>query len=294
MRDIWCFVKKILVYLTKINKFRSLASALIILLLVLLMCLYWKNNPGVFESLKNVSLFSIILLFICYSFFLATNWLLTGISVNSLGIKIENLELTLLTIYSTLVNFFGPLQSGPGYRAIYLKSKYKMKIKDFTILSIYYYACFGFISLCMLFNSKPWILVTLVGVSIIGKIFIDINTKIFSIKTEVLVKIFSISLLQISLVSIIYFFELLIVGSKPLISSILTYTGSANLALFVGITPGAIGIRESFIVLSQNLHGIQNNQILAVSVLDRSIYFLFLGVLFVFSNVLHIRKKLLS
>src|SRR4051794_14055032 len=46
-----------------------------------------------------------------------------------LGIK-ENF---LLTSYSSIINFFGPLQSGPGVRAVYLKTRHNVRLRDYTL-----------------------------------------------------------------------------------------------------------------------------------------------------------------
>ena len=66
----------------------------------------------------------------------------------------------------------------------------------------------------------------------------------------------------------------------------------ANFALFVSLTPGAIGIREAFLVFSQDLHHIPNDIIVAANVLDRAVYILFLGLLFIIVLLMHAGSKL--
>ena len=61
----------------------------------------------------------------------------------------------------------------------------------------------------------------------------------------------------------------------------MSYTGAANFALFVSLTPGAIGIRESFLFFSQRLNHITNAAIVGANVLDRTVYVIFLGLIFI-------------
>jgi len=60
---------------------------------------------------------------------------------------------------------------------------------------------------------------------------------------------------------------------------VVIYTGAANFALFVSITPGAIGFRESFLLFSQHLHHIDSSTIVAANLIDRSVYIVLLLLL---------------
>jgi uncharacterized membrane protein YbhN (UPF0104 family) len=104
--------------------------------------------------------------------------------------------------------------------------------------------------------------------------------------------IFGATLLQLALQAVIFGIELHNVDPGVSIGQIMSYTGVANLAIFVALTPGAIGIRESFLLFSQNLHHINSSTIVAAHVTDRAIYLLFLGILFVLVISLHAKDKL--
>ena len=54
----------------------------------------------------------------------------------------------------------------------------------------------------------------------------------------------------------------------------------------------AIGIREAFLVFSQNLHHLSNMVIVAANVIDRAIYLVFLGILFIVTVGLHAKGSL--
>src|SRR3546814_18562946 len=67
-----------------------------------------------------------------------------------------------------------------------------------------------------------------------------------------------------------YFIELTHVDPSVTIWQTIVSTAAANLALFVSLTPGAIGFRESFLLLSQQLHGIPTDSIIGASFIDRA------------------------
>jgi uncharacterized membrane protein YbhN (UPF0104 family) len=98
--------------------------------------------------------------------------------------------------------------------------------------------------------------------------------------------------LQAGLVCLIYYSELRSVAPATRFSQAIIYTGAANLALFVSLTPGAIGFRESFLVFSRHLHHIGNNTIVAANILDRSVYIVFLLILAVFIFGTHAQRSL--
>ena len=84
-------------------------------------------------------------------------------------------------------------------------------------------------------------------------------------------------------------------GSQHIgLNQVITYTGAANLALFVAITPGAIGIRESFLLSTERLHHISSNSIIVANIIDRSVYLIFLMALGVFllMSSLQVKNKL--
>ena len=104
-------------------------------------------------------------------------------------------------------------------------------------------------------------------------------------------KLMLATLLQIVLITVIYVIELKSVDPGIHVSQAIVYSGAANFALFVSITPGAIGFREAFLVFSQNLHHVPASTILTANVIDRSAYVLLLGVLFVVAVSLHVQKR---
>jgi uncharacterized membrane protein YbhN (UPF0104 family) len=99
-------------------------------------------------------------------------------------------------------------------------------------------------------------------------------------------------LLQLFFTALIYHIELNSNTRSPVsFLQSMSYTGAANFSLFVALTPGAIGIREFFLVFSQKIHGIATAHIVSANVLDRGIYILFLAGSSLFLWATHAGQK---
>lgn len=275
-----------------LKKSRRYIGYIVIVITLLAFGWYLRSNPEALDPLKSTPLYLIPILVSLYFLFLVTNFMITAFTITMSGKSYPYKDSFMLTVYSTLVNFFGPLQSGPGFRAVYLKKKIGLSIKSYTLATSLYYGAFLLISLLMMFGFSHTALSLSIALSLSGLGFWFFRKQ----KLANLLRNFSIisliTLLQLLVVAGIYYLELSATGASPSVPAVLAYTGSANLALFVSFTPGAIGIRESFIIFSQNIHGIPTEQIVSASLLDRSVYVVFLGLLFVLSSSMHIGKKL--
>lgn len=289
------------------KKYLKPALAVIILLATTFIIIrYMQGHPEVLEQLKKTSPWLLALLVGLYCIWSAALvWVLVG-QLKVLGKKLPLRENVLLNSYSSLVNFFGPGQSGPGVRAVYLKAKHHIRLRDFTFVTLIYYGCYAVISAAFLFiGSQPlWQTILLVGAAGGGSFVVIRWFSQKSRKKEAAQKqtatvfqfkyiaiIFAATLLQLSAQAVIYGIELHSIGQDPSIGQIISYTGAANFALFVSVTPGAIGIREAFLAFSTSLHGITNSGIVAANVIDRGAYLLFLGVLFIAVGGMHAKKR---
>ena len=72
----------------------------------------------------------------------------------------------------------------------------------------------------------------------------------------------------------------------------MTYTGLASLTIFVSLTPGAIGIREAFLIITKKLIHISSSSIILANLIDRSIYIIFLGILGLFILIFHLNRRI--
>lgn len=286
------------------KKLRLILGPIVILATIAVFIWYVNGHPEVIDQLSNTSVGLLILLVAVYLGTLAALIAVSQLSLRFFGKSMGAQENFLFNAYSSLINFFGPGQSGPGFRGAYLKIKHSLGIKQYVFITLVYYAFFATISGMMLFFvSRPWwqsvllVIGIVIGCALIIQRFISKNKKqLGNVKRNHAIFIIGLlgfaTLFQILCTTLVYFLELRSLDASVSFTQALAYTGAANFALFVSITPGAIGIREAFLVFTQQLHHIPDSTIVAANILDRAVYLLYLGLLFFFVLVLHAGKKL--
>jgi uncharacterized membrane protein YbhN (UPF0104 family) len=281
----------------------ALATA-IILITRGLFTLFFVRYPQYLRSLRHLSLWTVALLIGLYLLMLLVLAAVYGATLALCDKKIPFRENMLLTMYSTLANFFGPLQSGPGVRAIYLKKRHQVRIRDYTMASLIYYGFFALVSAVFLSMGKlNWWQITLmltVVIVVSSQIIFwyrradhkrSYSSQLNLNKTNLLM-LLATTTAQLFLISLIYFIELHVVNHHVSYRQAVAYAGAANFALFVSLTPGAIGIRESFLVLSRKIHRIPTSAILTANLIDRGTYLIVLGILFFLVLVFHAQQRL--
>lgn len=258
---------------------------------------YFIKHPEVRHQLSNISPGVFCGLMLLYLLSIGALALTTLATLRLCRLKVDAGEGLLLTAYSAVINFFGPLQSGPAFRAVYLKKKYRLDLKIFAVASLGYLFFWGVFSCLFLLSGvlKWW----LVPVSLVGVVvtLLALRSKWIAPKLKQLdlhgwYYLALATLLQIVFVTLVYFVELRTVAPGTSFSQAVIYTGAANLALFVSLTPGAIGFRESFLVFSQHLHHISNSTIVAANILDRAVYIVLLALLALCIFATHARQHL--
>lgn len=287
------------------RKLKLIAGPLIIIATVSAFMWYIDKHPEIIDRLKETSALTVVSVALLYGVVLGTLMAILHGSLMLYRKKMGTQENFLLNAYSSLLNFFGPGQSGPGFRGLYLKVRHGVLIKQYVFATLLYYAFYAVYSGILLsVASRPWwqtvTLIIAISACSYGviKYFLKRNTNLISrsLSSRTLINIAVIlgvaTLVQVLAVCAVYFVELRSLDPTVTLSQALAYTGAANFALFVALTPGAIGFREAFLLFSQKLHHIPNDIIVAANVLDRAIYILFLGALFVLVLVLHAGSKL--
>jgi uncharacterized membrane protein YbhN (UPF0104 family) len=258
---------------------------------------YFVNHPAVREQLTRTSPKVIVILLALYLCGIVAYAMINSATVRLCSITIERFENLLLAAYTAVINFFGPLQSGPAFRAVYLKKRHHINLKQYTLATLVYYFFYGSFSVLLLFSGiLKWWLVVLVVALLVAAFIASRSSRLTphlrGIDLHGWYFLAGATMLQIAIVAAIYFTELSTVAPGTSLSQALIYTGAANLSLFVSITPGAIGFRESFLLFSQNLHHISPNTIVAASILDRAMYISLMLLLAIFIFGTHASRQL--
>lgn len=285
-------------------KLKRYIAPIIIIATLLAFVWYVKAHPWVMTQLKATPFSTIMFIVLAYAASLSALAFILQVSLKLYDKILPYGENFLLTAYSSIMNFFGPGQSGPGVRAVYLKVKHGFSLKRFMFVTLIYFAWFAFISGLMAGAAVlPWWVTTFGVIGIAGASTLVIRhfvgkSKVSLIPVEAKSKLARIILLiglgtaaQLFFIATAYFIELKSVDQTVSLGQAISYTGTANFALFVSITPGAIGIREAFLLFSQQVHGVSPETITAASILDRAVYFVVLGLLGILVVATHAGTK---
>lgn len=264
---------------------------------------YLANHPETVSQITKMPLLTLLGIVALYGIWFIAYALVTRASLAIYQKRMGIQENFLFNAYSNLINFFGPGQSGPLFRGAYLKKRHGLGVKSFLFTMLIYYAFYGVISVTMMFvGTRPWwqTAILIAGASagsfVVVRWFKRKNSAKMGNKPLLtplhLGLIFAATAIQLVTQAVIFGIELHNVGANASIGQVLAYTGVSNFALFVALTPGAIGIRESFLLFSQALHHIPSSTIIAANVVDRGVYLVFLGILFILVLSLHAKDKL--
>lgn len=289
------------------KRVRLFLVVLIVSLTIGLFVYYLASHPETLKSIASLSPITLALLTLAYAGTVVANAFVLFASLRLIKKPVGFIENIALTGYSSVVNFFGPLQSGPGFRAAYLKTKHGVTVKRFLYVTVIFYGFFALINGLVIAgavlaaanpNLVPALLLVIAVAGLIGCLIALRLPRIAAALKNI--KLTDINVLYIGLGALLlsaatasaYFIELQHVDPSVTVWQTIVYTAAGNLALFVSLTPGAIGFRESFLLLSQQLHGIPTDSVIGASVIDRAFYVVFLLVMFVLLIAFGARSRL--
>jgi uncharacterized membrane protein YbhN (UPF0104 family) len=283
--------------------FKRTLVVVILLITVVIFIRFFAEHPDYIRQLRHVNPWWIIAVIALNIPMIGLLVLIYGFTLALCGKRLDWRENFLLTSYSSIINFFGPLQSGPGVRAVYLKTRHKIRLRDYTLATLLYYGLFAFFSaLFLLVGTRPWWQTTLALLVVAGFSIFVIRWFVkkdkrksesqFAIRGNALAGLMVVTFLQVLLTAVTYFVELKAVNPHIHWGQAVSYAGAANFALFVSLTPDAIGFRETFLYLSQKLHHVSTANILSANIIDRGAYVIFLVLLSVIVLGMHAKDKL--
>jgi uncharacterized membrane protein YbhN (UPF0104 family) len=282
------------------NLWRPIAIVTILILTVGVFANYFVTHPATRQQLHATTPTVLISLLALYLIFMLSLGLIFQATLKLCRITLPRQETLLVTMYSSVINFFGPLQSGPAFRGVYLKQKHHVSLKNYSAATLAYYGFYALFSgLLLLSGVLGWWLIVLIVLSVglfvgLRYVKLPIIQRFWQLNLQGLYAMAAATFIQISIITALFYIELRAVDPHVTFSQTIVYTGAANFALFVSITPGAIGFRESFLVLSQHLHHISNSTIVAANLLDRSAYISMLLILVVIIFGTHAHNRLIA
>ena len=263
---------------------------------------YISKHSYLIDRLKHISPLIIIWLVLLYSLWFLALSLIIKYSLAMCRKSIGSSENVLLNAYSVIVNFFLPGQGGPAVRGAYLYKKHKLKIRLYIFVTLVYYLIYGLVNSILAFSDTSlwWLLIPIIIGSIAlgiigGRKYLSrfkIQISEIEINFKVICYLFLATVFQVLIVLAINFVELHSVNSSISMRQMIVYTGVENLAIFVALTPGAIGIREAFLIFSRKLHHISVANIISASIIDRAIFLIVLAILLIFVIATHAKNKL--
>lgn len=279
---------------------KKLINTVIILTTLVAAVYYFSKHRNLLKILSNTPVSLVLGLLILNVLLFIVLMIVFAATINLANIKVKTKENALLNAYSMLINFFIPGQAGPIYRGYYLFQKYKLKIIDFSVITITYFLTYGVLSVILvLFGTTHWWLSIILSLLIISLAILGSNIYLkktkhsrLNLTPRSLMYLFAATFLQLIVQITIYLVELRYIDHAIKLSQVITYSGIANLALFVGLTPGAIGVRETFLILSEKINHITSSTIILANVIDRSVFILFLLFLGLFIVLYKGKEKL--
>jgi len=273
---------------------------------------YLFQNPDTFDILFNIAYSHIVLLVLIKFLTLLLNAFFNKKIVEAFNVDLGRLESLYIGSITYLGNLFLPGRLGGSLRLVYFKKIYK--IKTFYLVSIFGYffvvslfinSIFGILSLVFIGTATSYVSVIwffLFGILFFITLYLLIkkfqinatNTnikflnKIFSSlqsSKEGWNKITKFPGLNFKLISI-YFLNYLLflleiylifmfVGGFLQIENVIFYNSISVFSGLVGITPGALGIKETLLLISYELLNINSQKLIEVILIERVISIIF-------------------
>lgn len=265
-------------------------------------CSYLMRHPALFHLVLRTAPSLIALLLLLYLAWFGAMTLTLHATLRLCRRTLPPVENILLNAYSTLVNFFVPGQGGVAVRGLYLHRKHQLGMRHYVLATLLYYVSYAIVSALMLLaTSRPW-WQTLTGLVVVcgASAYVlrryaersQMRSTGLALNAANIAFLLFATVVQAVIQVTVYYAELHAVDARASLWQTVTYAGAANFSLFAALTPGAIGIRESFLFFSRPLHHVSTETIVAASMIDRAVFLILLGLLFLLTLAFHARKTL--
>ena len=303
-------------------KFRKAASLIVLFACVFLVVSYARDHLSDFRNLSNISVYYMFQIGGLFLSLLIVNGLFLKALTIDFGIDLCFHEYFSISVITSFGNIFLPMRGGAGVRAVYLKSRYNLDYSYFlSSLAGNYLIIFNVTSAAALAGMAVLYFYTGGFSFLVAGVFFFITVAtswaIFLPPAKVdwipigwarmrinkvlsgwhrirksgktVLDLFILTILFMTFATVITWLEFTafhmedISGNPVGLLQAMIFTSIGHLTLLVAITPAALGIRETMLMFSAQFLGISPSQALAVSLLDRTVGFLVLGLSFGFA-----------
>lgn len=299
-------------------------SLIITFFFLALFIAYVVYNLGDFKALQEFPLPAAALIVFLKIGLMITNAMFLKIILTVFNVKISGKHSFFILIFTTIGNHFTPIRGGAGFRAIYLRKKFNLPFSQFIstlsgnyIIVILVYSFIALLSLIWIHLARglhsPSLYVFIAGlftfclfISLIRiktrRLEIQSNFKLLNkagtalkqtidgwngilTRRRLVIKLFLTVVFGFLFIFFITLVEFKFITAQTSIPSLMLYSALSNLSLFISITPGAIGIRESLFLIFQNLMNLTTGDVLNIAVIDRGLVFVTLALLYLSTKV---------
>lgn len=298
------------------QRFRLALRALILAAFVAAFVWFFFSHKAEFHVLTHMPWYLLILIALSQLVVILTN---TAFQISLLKVyqlRISWWESFVVVVKSSVINFFGFLQGGTGYRAYYLKKHYNLSYARFALLFtanylVVFFICalFGMIGsllqaahsghatnygVVVFFAVATFALLVLMFISpsrLPGNSKFMLRIKgvlaewdhIISSKKRVF-GLFLIGLVQFWALTASFFLELRAIHASTNLPGLMVYSAIAGFSILVALTPAAIGFRETLLIFARQALGVSVSVIVLSATVDRIVYFFLLLALSIFTQ----------
>jgi uncharacterized protein (TIRG00374 family) len=278
-------------------------------------------NLDKFSALLHVNVFLLLLIAVAYLSTIAANGLFIKFILEPFNKYISVKESTYVAMISSVGNFFAPIGSGFGFRAVYLKKKHGLAYSDY-IATLYgnYVIVFlinsffalvalymlrgssgrGYFTLVLLFGGMFGVslLLTLVRLPTLKKDLNFKNKRLQSVartlldmaagwnrvikNKRLLMHLLAVTAFNFVITLMIAWLEITALHFSISFPALLLFSVLGSLSLFINITPANLGVKEAIYLFSSAVIGLSAPQILSIALIDRGVLFAVLFCLWLY------------
>ncbi len=307
MKNLWKYIK-----------------VLITLLIVVFFIYYFFQNQEDFLFVLSTPIKYLIMIAIPFGILVLLDGIFIKVILKSFDETISVLESFYVSNISYLGNYFLPMRGGAVIRSVYLKKNFNFPYTYFVstlygfyiivflvnalvgllallviqfkydVVSIPLYIFFGLLFFFMLLLTVfkfPTDKIKEGKYKVVNKI-LNIIKDIFNgwniiiSNKKLLYSLIFITIAKFLISAFLFFVEFTALGIGKNFINILLYNCLSGVSLLVSLTPGSLGIREGIFVITSDILGISNEQVMQLALLDRGVVVITLVVLFIILYVL--------